>query len=439
MKKIIFTFFAIALSMGVFAHQQNDTMFIHKEQTITAIPTQYIDSVVPQMGANATQDSLHIFRNNTVTARFSVQDIDSITFYRAEIVLLPTPDAPTPDAVIWSETLTLADISLPNGWTWVVPTTALGVGENQPFYANFELLGYMPATNIEILVTVEPVYVPGVSVESVSFNQTMASLFLGNTTRLAATVLPEDATNKTLIWSSSDLAVATVNAETGLITSVSAGTVNIVVRTEDGNFTDTIVVNVGLFGCSPTHGAWIHDLGEIARGSKETVIEGYGIRQIWSGAVTATNCYNRAFNGGASSGPFNASCRSNISGVREHGDQFSWCAVMRFAEELCPYPWRVPTRQDFIDLNTALGGVFGFLPVGDYSFITDNYINRWGGVLWADNNRWAHYWSQSMSTTSSFAAYETRFGGSGGQWDSPIVNRYRLVNRSVGVVLRCVR
>jgi len=69
--------------------------------------------------------------------------------------LNPTPDAPTPAAVTWSSGLTLAGVTLPDGWTWVEPTTALSVGTaNHP--ANFELAGYESATDIAVSVTVNP-------------------------------------------------------------------------------------------------------------------------------------------------------------------------------------------------------------------------------------------------------------------------------------------
>jgi len=46
-------------------------------------------------------------------------------------------------------------------------------------------------------------------------------------------------------------------------------------------------------------------------------------------------------------------CRSNPG---QKGDLFSWRAVSELKDVLCPYPWRVPTVQDFIDLDIALGG-----------------------------------------------------------------------------------
>lgn len=51
---------------------------------------------------------------------------------------------------------------------------------------------------------------------------------LGKTTQATATVLPEEATNKTVIWSSSDTSVAIVDANTGLVTITGNGTANII-------------------------------------------------------------------------------------------------------------------------------------------------------------------------------------------------------------------
>lgn len=65
----------------------------------------------------------------------------------------------------------------------------------------------------------------------------------GNTGQLNATVLPDTATNKNVTWSTSDPAIATVDAS-GVVTPVGPGTATITVTTEDGNYTDTSTVTV---------------------------------------------------------------------------------------------------------------------------------------------------------------------------------------------------
>jgi uncharacterized protein YjdB len=61
--------------------------------------------------------------------------------------------------------------------------------------------------------------------------------------QLTATVLPANATNKDVTWTSSNEAIAAVSS-TGLVTAVSAGTATITVTTADDNKTDTSVITV---------------------------------------------------------------------------------------------------------------------------------------------------------------------------------------------------
>ncbi|MDR2041112.1 MAG: Ig-like domain-containing protein, partial [Tannerella sp.] len=70
------------------------------------------------------------------------------------------------------------------------------------------------------------VTVPTIPVASVTLDITEATLEVGVTQQLTATVFPENATDKTVSWSSSHPDVATVS-ETGLVTAVSEGTATI--------------------------------------------------------------------------------------------------------------------------------------------------------------------------------------------------------------------
>lgn len=64
------------------------------------------------------------------------------------------------------------------------------------------------------------------AVKSIELSATEAELTIGGTMTLTATVLPEDATDKTVTWTSSDEAIATVDAE-GNVTAVAPGQVEI--------------------------------------------------------------------------------------------------------------------------------------------------------------------------------------------------------------------
>ena len=82
-----------------------------------------------------------------------------------------------------------------------------------------------------------------VNVSGVALNATEATLDVGNTFQLQATVSPSDATDKGVVWSSSKTSVATVSS-TGLVKAVGAGTAVITVTTDDGKKTATCVVTV---------------------------------------------------------------------------------------------------------------------------------------------------------------------------------------------------
>jgi len=79
----------------------------------------------------------------------------------------------------------------------------------------------------------------------------------GATVSLKATVLPSNAANKAVTWSSSNEAVATVSTA-GVVTPIAAGITVIVVKTVDGGHADSCIVNVtnrNLTGISLTQNA----------------------------------------------------------------------------------------------------------------------------------------------------------------------------------------
>ncbi len=81
-----------------------------------------------------------------------------------------------------------------------------------------------------------------VPVTSVSLNESTLSLMVGETSTLTATVLPQDATDNSVTWASSNNAVATV--QNGMITAISTGTATVTVTTNDGARTATCTVTV---------------------------------------------------------------------------------------------------------------------------------------------------------------------------------------------------
>lgn len=98
--------------------------------------------------------------------------------------------------------------------------------------------------NIPFEITEElPAVILPVAVASVTVAPTTASIAVGATRQLTPTVLPANATNKAVTYTSATPATATVSAS-GLVTGVAAGTVNITVKTTDGNKTAVCAVTV---------------------------------------------------------------------------------------------------------------------------------------------------------------------------------------------------
>jgi len=83
----------------------------------------------------------------------------------------------------------------------------------------------------------------GSPVAGVELDKETVSLQAGETETLTATVLPADASDKTVLWTSSDDTVAAV--QNGVVTALKTGTATITAKTREGGFTDTAVVTVG--------------------------------------------------------------------------------------------------------------------------------------------------------------------------------------------------
>lgn len=95
----------------------------------------------------------------------------------------------------------------------------------------------------------------------VYLNQTTLTIKKGRQATLTATVLPADAENKQVTWSSSDTSVATVSAS-GVVTGVGEGTAIITVTTVDDGYTATCTVTV------PSNYLNGHEFVEMADGLK---------------------------------------------------------------------------------------------------------------------------------------------------------------------------
>lgn len=79
-----------------------------------------------------------------------------------------------------------------------------------------------------------------IEVEEITLNEKEVSLKVGETVSLTATVKPENSTDKTILWSSSDEEIATV--KDGVVTAVKIGSATIIAKAGDKSATCAVTV-----------------------------------------------------------------------------------------------------------------------------------------------------------------------------------------------------
>lgn len=133
--------------------------------------------------------------------------------------------------------------------------------------------------------------------ESVSLDRTSAELTIGTSLTLSATVLPENAAEKQVIWSTNDETVATVSPE-GCVVGVGVGSATITVTTCDGWKTANCYVTV----------------------KKESSIEAVDL--------------------GLPSGLKWASCNLGAAKPEEYGNHYAWGETEPYYSSLSPLIWK---------------------------------------------------------------------------------------------------
>ena len=142
------------------------------------------------------------------------------------------PDNATNKNVTWiSENENIASVD--NG-----VVTAIGEGETTITVITED--GEKTATcNITVLPNEDPEEIP---VEEITLNTQNVTLEIGETSTLEATIIPDNATNKNVTWTSENENIASV--DNGVVTAIGEGETTITVATEDGEKTAKCVVTV---------------------------------------------------------------------------------------------------------------------------------------------------------------------------------------------------
>ncbi|SBW08911.1 putative Beta-galactosidase [uncultured Eubacteriales bacterium] len=132
-----------------------------------------------------------------------------------------------------------------SGWTAITDVTVTGLAPGE-YLVRIAGAGHVLASD-RFSVTIAA-YVPTPVTGVVISRDTLSLTAGGGTTKavLTASVVPVDADNQNVTWSSSNDSVATVD-ETGTVTAVAAGSATITVTTQEGGFTATCAVTVSTY------------------------------------------------------------------------------------------------------------------------------------------------------------------------------------------------
>ena len=231
-----------------------------KELEIEILPENATDKSVSYSSSDETVASIE---NNTVTALkegtivITVTTIDGgLTDSCALTVIKPiiqvesvTLNQNTLDLEVGSESVILTATVLPENATdktvtWASDNESVATVENGVVTVISPGLAVITASAGDIVS--EPCIVtvtePVIHVESITLNESEMNLTVGEEPSiLTATIIPENATDKTLVWHSSNEDIVTV--ENGILTIIGVGSSNIT-ATADGVESNICVVNV---------------------------------------------------------------------------------------------------------------------------------------------------------------------------------------------------
>ncbi len=145
---------------------------------------------------------------------------------------LVTPADATNQNVTWtSSDSSIASVDIASG-----AVTGIAAGGPVTITATTADGGKTATAYVTVVSTVK-------AVTGVSLTKSSTTVKTGAMEKLAASVLPSDATNQNLIWKSGNSQVATVDSG-GVVTGVSAGTASVTVTTIDGGFSKSCTVTV---------------------------------------------------------------------------------------------------------------------------------------------------------------------------------------------------
>jgi hypothetical protein len=244
-----------------------------------------------------------------------------------------------------------------------------------------------------------------IAVTGVSLDKTNATIAIGATEQLTATVEPADATDQSVTWSSDNESVATVDAD-GLVTGAAEGTATVTVTATDGGFTAscsvTVVTNTvtyhpngGTAGTAPT------DSTDYSSGDTVTVLgntgnlvgalvggdhTGSGIKQRFvgwntnSGATTAEYVAGDTFTITENTTLY-AIYTTGTDVLQKVGPAGGWVfydagSTQSWGRYLEAAPESTEWDEDWGDYGTEIGGDAQLTGIGDGKAATDAIVSH---------------------------------------------------------------
>lgn len=190
-------------------------------ETITVTPTWSTEYTYTNVGTY----------NVTVTASGNYTGSTTKSYSIAKAT--PTYEVPAGLTATYGQIL--AEVTLPNGWTWEeADTTPVGNVGTNPFHAKFTP---EDTDNYNVVEQVEVSILVSAADPHFTFAEPSLTITQGEEVPENALTKPEDCT---VTYTSSDPEVATVDAETGEVTVVGVGTA-IITATAGGNYSGTAI------------------------------------------------------------------------------------------------------------------------------------------------------------------------------------------------------
>jgi uncharacterized protein (TIGR02145 family) len=163
--------------------------------------------------------------------------------------------------------------------------------------------------------------------------------------------------------------------------------------------------------------------------------------QTWSDAIHIPECDKTEWE----TENYEPHCRSYLYRGEHLYFYYNWPYTQENAHILCPAPWRMPTSEDFIALDIALGGS-GQMRMEEADWVANNYLTRWGGLQtgYAYGNQmfydgqFAYYWTSTPDSDPNYSDYAFHFSfgiSSGMGIVRPTISAYR----SNGFPVRCIK